>query len=103
MARKGPQTYESVISAICEAFGDCLPDEAERQEWPLVQAIFDYRSAREALRLSTGSESDQKFLSDHPELLSGVRSLRQIQRDIDNKPHLMAAIVAFRQAQEEWK
>lgn len=86
---------------MCEAFGDCLPDEAERQEWPVVQAIFEYRSAREALRLSTGSESDQKFLADHPELLSGVRSLRQIQRDVANHPELMAAIVAFRHAQEE--
>ena len=51
---------------ICEAFG-CTPAEALKQDWPLVEAVLDYRAAERAAALLAG-ENGAERLAQHPAL-----------------------------------
>ena len=88
---------------VCEAFG-CTPAEAEQQDWQLVKAILEYRAAQHGLdweKRAAASQSDAEFLTDHPELGSGVKILHDTQREIYLKPGLARAITVLREAETE--
>ena len=47
MLAQGPQPVEAMISTVCHAF-QCPPDVSLRQDFALVVAILDYRTAMAA-------------------------------------------------------
>jgi hypothetical protein len=59
---------------ICEAF-TCTPEEAVRQDWPTVQAILDYRTARLAVDLFNEHDAGAKQLQAQPALLAALQTL----------------------------
>jgi len=50
---------------ICAAF-DCPPDVAERQDWPKVEAILEYRTAEAAVALVNQGGEALKALGANP-------------------------------------
>mgnify|MGYP001616194586 CR=1 FL=1 len=52
---------------MCVAFG-CTPDVALRQDWALVQAILDYRTAKAAIDLFNGGKEGAEELLKQPHL-----------------------------------
>ena len=69
-----------MVSVICEAFG-CTPAEALRQDWPLVEAILDYRAAERAAAL-LASEGGAERLAQEPALQRLLLDMRQAQNQI---------------------
>lgn len=62
---------------ICEAFG-CTPAEALQQDWPLVEAVLDYRAAAQAAEL-LASEGGAEVLAKQPALQRLLLDMRQAQ------------------------
>lgn len=83
MIEWGPQPYEGIISVICEAF-HISPAEAERQEWPLVEAVLDYRSAEQAKDIFNGKDKKLAFdlLTKNPHLLRILSRMNRAQRGL---------------------
>ena len=75
--KHGPQPFEGVVSVICEAFG-CTPAEALRQDWPLVEAVLDYRAAERAAAL-LASEGGDELLAQQPALQRLLLDMRRAQ------------------------
>lgn len=66
------------MSEICEAFG-CTPDEALRQDWGLVTAIFDYRTANQAVK-SFNEKDGFTVLERNPALIESLARMARAQR-----------------------
>lgn len=66
-----------MVSVICEAFG-CTPAEALRQDWPLVQAVLDYRAAQRAAALLAGADGAER-LAQEPALQRLLLDMRRAQ------------------------
>lgn len=47
-----------MISRVCESF-HCLPSQAVREDWILLQRVLDFRSAREAYRVAERDDADE--------------------------------------------
>ena len=62
---------------ICEAFG-CTPAEALQQDWPLVEAVLDYRAAERATAL-LASEDGAELLAQQPALQRLLLDMRRAQ------------------------
>lgn len=62
---------------ICEAFG-CTPAEALQQDWPLVEAVLDYRAAERAAAL-LASEGGAEQLAQQPALQRLLLDMRRAQ------------------------
>lgn len=95
----GPQPYEGILSEVCSAFG-CPPDVAGRQDWALVQAILDYRQAREAIALFNRGRSGVEEMGRRPEMQEMLLRLVKAQEgEGATLEHAMAKMEA--QAEEE--
>lgn len=66
-----------MVSVICEAFG-CTPAEALHQDWPLVEAVLDYRAAERAAAL-LASEDGAELLARQPALQRLLLDMRRAQ------------------------
>ena len=62
---------------ICQAFG-CTPAEALQQDWPLVEAVLDYRAAERAAAL-LASEGGDEQLAQQPALQRLLLDMRRAQ------------------------
>lgn len=82
MVHWGPQPYEAAISEICEAF-HCTPDVAERQDFALVQRIFEYRKAKAAVAAFDRGASGVKTLQEHPDWLELLAEMHRAQLDTE--------------------
>jgi hypothetical protein len=67
-----------MVSEVCEAFG-CTPDEALRQDWGLVTAIFDYRAANQAVK-SFNDKDGFTVLERNPQLIEVLARMARAQR-----------------------
>ena len=66
-----------MVSVICEALG-CTPAEALQQDWPLVEAVLDYRAAERAAAL-LASEDGAELLAKQPALQRLLLDMRRAQ------------------------
>lgn len=66
------------MSIVCEAF-TCTPAEAERQPWPLVEAVLEYRQARDVVELMKRGEDGAKSLKENPGLLRLIDAMHRAQ------------------------
>lgn len=80
--RYGPQPFEGLVSAVCQEF-TIAPDVAIRQDWPMVQAVMEYRRASEAMALvrAPAAERDRAFrvLTESPGMLELLAKLHRAQ------------------------
>lgn len=81
---------------MCVAFG-CTPDVALRQDWALVQAILDYRTAKAAIDLFNGGKEGAEELLKHPEMGAILVDMYRAQVDEDVT---VAQMMATRQETE---
>ncbi len=102
----GPQPYEGILSAVCEAFG-CPPDVAARQDPALVRAVLDYRNAHTARDLYDAPDKARAFatLARNPELSLLLARMRRAQEGADlslaSEAEGMAVAAEYRDASEE--
>ena len=66
-----------MVSLICEAFS-CTPAEALKQDWPLVEAVLDYRAAERAAAL-LASDDGAELLAQQPALQRLLLDMRRAQ------------------------
>ena len=90
------------MSAVCESF-HCTPEEANRQDWPTVRAVLDYRAAEMAVELFNSKDKAAAFdaLRSNPQLTEVLAKMTRAQQGValeggDAQRDAMATAEAYR-------
>ncbi len=83
---------------ICEAF-TCTPSQAIKEDWPLVKAILEYRTAKWAVDTFNDRDHGMQTMQRNPQLLDMLKERVQAQSGADEKG--ADAILASMEAERE--